>query len=608
MSTRRKRRSALPLFAVLALIAAGAWYGLGPGQWFAGETEEAVTGAAVRRGPLRISILQRGELEAKNQVQLRSEIEGRTTILSLIAEGTMVQPGDLLAELDASEQIDQRVGQEIAVENAISDLTKAEQNLEIQKSQNASDIARAEQDLDFARKDLTKYQDGDWPQQLQEAEEAIILAQEELAQAKDRLEWSRRLEKDGFLTRTKLEEDELSYESSKIRLEQTKRRKTLLIDYDNPREMARLTAAVEEAERELERVKLQAEARLVDYDAAVRTSKSKRKLEEEKLAKLERQIAAAKIYAPEAGMVVYGREDGGRGRGDDPIQEGTEVRQRQEIITIPRSGEMMVKASLHESVLKKVDVGQRCVVTIDALPGQEFIGTVDFVAHLADKGSWWANPDQRLYRTEISLDRSHAEMRPGMSCGVEIIVADLDDTLYVPVQSVVYHRGETICFVDDSGSIEERQVEVGLSSEKWAQVLGGVEEGEIVLLAPPPGFIPEGAEPSEAPEVQGEAGGPDGGQQSGMGFSPTASRGGERGEGRPERDGRDRDLNQEGEAAGFDPSTFDWSTFDPENPPEGLDMEKLREQFRQRGGDGGGFGGPPAGGGSPPAQDQAGSQ
>src|SRR5204862_477299 len=142
---------------------------------------------------------------------------------------------------------------------------------------------------------------------------------------------------------------------------------------------------------------------LTDVEKAQRTFDfAKIDLEKDKLQKYVDQIAKAKIKAREPGMVVYTRVDSGR-MGSDPIQEGTQVRERQEILTIPRTEALIVEASVHESVLKRVEIGKPCKIRVDAIPSCEFDGNVQFVALLPDKGSWWANTNQRLYRTEISV-------------------------------------------------------------------------------------------------------------------------------------------------------------------------------------------------------------
>ena len=138
----------------------------------------------------------------------------------------------------------------------------------------------------------------------------------------------------------------------------------------------------------------------------------------------------------------------------DAIEEGDEVRERQDIATIPRAGGMTVKASIHETKLKKIQVGQPCLVTVDAFPGRTFEGRVDFVAVMADSGSWRSNPNQRLYKADISLLAPTTEMRPGMSCSVEILVEDLEDVHYVPRQSVFMDGGDTVAFTIDGGEVK----------------------------------------------------------------------------------------------------------------------------------------------------------
>ena len=120
-----------------------------------------------------------------------------------------------------------------------------------------------------------------------------------------------------------------------------------------PRREAELRAALDEARRERERVALQARAILVDFEAAVRSATSIRELEAQKLARLDDQIDKARLRAPRDGFVVYARRD----RDDPPIQAGVEVREREEILSIPSSDGMLAEIKLHESVIEKVELG-----------------------------------------------------------------------------------------------------------------------------------------------------------------------------------------------------------------------------------------------------------
>jgi HlyD family secretion protein len=495
----KKKSKALWILLALA-IAGGGTLVYGSGRWFGKRVDDEVRGAAVRRGPLRISVVQRGNLAAKDSISIESGVEGQTTLLYLIPEGTIVKPGDLLVDLDASDLLEKKRQQELAVQNAEAAYVKAKAQYDIQESQNLSDVEAAERKLKFAELDKKKYLEGDRIQLIDQAQDKIILAQSKLAQSANTKDWSTKLLEKGFVTKSDMDKDELDFESSDIQLKQAKQAKELFDKYEDMRQQTELDANVVEAERGLERTKLRAQAQIVDFEAGRNTSKARLDLEEQRLTKWEEQIKKAHIVAPVSGMVVYTRAEGRFGMGE-PIQKGSMVRERQEILTIPSTGSMIAEASIHESVLKQVTPGLPCTLSVDALPGLSFKGKVQFVALLPDKGSWWANPNQRLYKTEISIDETHSEMRPGMSCNIEILTDEIPDALYVPLQSVVTQKGDTIAFVAGGENVEQRKVKVGRNNDKWVEISDGLKEGEIVLLSPPPGFLPEGraADASSAP-------------------------------------------------------------------------------------------------------------
>lgn len=485
---RTEGKSLLLGLAFVALLGGGAYAFFGEELGLREPEIAPVRGQIARRGNLKITVIEGGNLSAANSTDLTCDIEGRTTILFLIEEGTMIKGGELLCELDVSNLMDRQVQQEISVQSARASYVKAKQNFEIQKSTNESNIARAERELEFAGVDLEKYIEGEWPQEQQKAVESILLAREELKRSENDLEWSERLAAKGFLEATQLEKDRLSATSARIRLDQQVRAKDLLEKYENPRQKKELEANVEEMHRELDRTHLEATAKLVDFEANLNSAEAKRNLEESEFEELVDQIGKAKIFAPGPGMVVYAMEGGGRWGRDEPMAEGKEVRERQKIITIPSSEGMVAEVSLHESVLEKVTTGMNCVLSVDAVGDKRFAGQVKFKAILPDKNSWWANPDLRVYRTEVQVLDTDARLRPGMTCSVEILVDELEDVVHIPIQSVFLDGGSPVCFVGQGRAIEKRSVEIGQDDGKWVHIKSGVEAGEEVLLSQPDGF------------------------------------------------------------------------------------------------------------------------
>ena len=113
--------------------------------------------AAVTRGPLRISVTESASIEAAQQTRVRCEMEGKPTIIWLIAEGTVVEKGQKIVELDAAALIDKRASQEIAVEKSNASLVNARENLDILREEVESKNRAAENTVEFAEMDKKKF-------------------------------------------------------------------------------------------------------------------------------------------------------------------------------------------------------------------------------------------------------------------------------------------------------------------------------------------------------------------------------------------------------------------------------------------------------------------
>ncbi|HVS17524.1 MAG TPA: hypothetical protein VMT18_02905, partial [Planctomycetota bacterium] len=255
--------AALALTAVLA--------GFVPVPWGGVAADKPLAGAPVRRGPLPITVVAAGSLNPAQTIRLVSGVEGRTSILAIVPEGSRVQKGDVVCELDATPLVQERIQQAIALDSAEAALVKARQSLQIQESQNTSDFATAEQAVAFAEQDIEMFLEGERDSELEAARQAVDLAREEAQRSRDQLEWSDKLAERGFLTSTELEADRIAERRATVSLQQAERELNLLERYRMPRREAELRAALEEARRERERVALQAAALLVDFEAAVRS-------------------------------------------------------------------------------------------------------------------------------------------------------------------------------------------------------------------------------------------------------------------------------------------------------------------------------------------------
>lgn len=144
--------------AVLVAVAGVWWWNRGA------KAAGKIATFAARRGPLEISVLEGGSLQALEFQEIKCEVRvgyQGTKILRIVEEGYLVNDDDvktnkILVELDSSDIQKQIVQQEIQYQSAVASLIDAEQNYEIQLGQNLSDIKDAEQKARFARMDFDK--------------------------------------------------------------------------------------------------------------------------------------------------------------------------------------------------------------------------------------------------------------------------------------------------------------------------------------------------------------------------------------------------------------------------------------------------------------------
>ena len=439
----------------------------------------------VRRGPLTVSISETGAMRSGDQVIVKSQVPGRATILWIIEEGTPVKADDLLVVLDDSDFQDRKVDQEIRSQNADAGYIRAFENLAVVKNQALSDNAQAELKLMFAQQDLDKYIKGEYPQQLEEAEKDVTISEEELTRAQDQLAGSEKLYANGYITESELEADKLALKKRRLELGVAKRKLEVLTSYTHQRQLAQLNSDLEQATAELERVKRRANADVVQAEADLRAKKAENERQADKLKKVVESIANCRIKAPADGMVVYATSVGqGHRRRTEPLAEGQEVHERQDLIYLPTSSDMVADIKVHESALHKIRVGLPARITSDALPGEVYRGAVSKIGVMADSQDWFRS-DVKVYTTEVKIDGEHDELRPGMTCRAEIVVETHDDVLYVPVQSVLRVNGRPTVYVMNGDDPEARTVSIGLDNNRMMHILDGLAVGDRVMLAPP---------------------------------------------------------------------------------------------------------------------------
>ena len=504
-------------------------------------TSDDVGTFTAQRSDMTIKVVESGNVKARNAVEIRSEVEGRTTIISVVSEGTIiteqdVKDGKILVELESSEIKEKLNQQEITFAGTEATYTEAKESYDIQIKQNESDIQQGLLTVKFGLMDFQKYLgeelaqkvldstdetgtfqidipslikdpnnlSGASLQKFRELTSAIDLAREELERANNDLSWTEKLYEKAYVAGSDLEADKLRAQRSEIALEQARTALDLFMRYEFAKEAEKLFSDYLEAGRELDRIRAKARSKLAQAKATLKSSEAKYRLQKEQLDKIQRQFGACIIKAPAPGMVVYASQNRRFGSSRSDIEIGEEIRQREEIMSLPNSAEMAVEIKVHETSVDKLKPGQKALITVDALPDLQFTGEVLKIAPLPDPQSWMANPDLKVYSTDVSIDNGSEVIKPGMSAKVEIIVAQLQDVLSVPVQSVANRQGQKLCYVRTSAGVQSTPVVTGAFNETFVQITEGLTEGQKVMLNPPRLLSDEGQKqqsPQRLPET-----------------------------------------------------------------------------------------------------------
>jgi multidrug resistance efflux pump len=545
--TKRKSTRVVAVAAAAAVaVIAGAYYLRGKIESPGATRAVQLTSHVVTRGDLVISVTESGDIKALNSTDIMSKVEGRTSLISIVPEGTIiteddVENGKIIAELDSSSIRESLAQQEVTFSNAEADLEDAKESLAIQIKQNESDIQAGELNMRFALMDFKKYLgeeladtvvadynetaaqidapalladerlNGEALQRLKELKNNISLTESDLNRAKKTLEGTERLFEKQYVAEMELIADKLDVQSLEAKLENSKIALELFKLYEFPKQSQQLLSNYHEAMRELDRIEARARSRLAQEQAKLRNKKATYDLQKERLDKYKAQFVACTIKAPVPGQVVYGSSLlDARQRSRELIEVGAEIRERQRIISIPDTTKMKVDLKVHETWIGRIEPGQPAKIVVSAFPDRTFTGEVLRKAPLADPENFW-NPDLKVYSTEVLIDGTYPFIKSGMSARVEIIIDHLKDVLTVPIQSVITDAGRKYCYVLNSAVPVRRQIELGAFNADFVEVKSGLTEGDRVLLNPPriqgpPAGQTGSAKPlqNQTPSTQGE--------------------------------------------------------------------------------------------------------
>lgn len=171
------------------------------------------------------------------------------------------------------------------------------------------------------------------------------------------------------------------------------------------------------------------------------------------------------IYSPVSGIVMQ-----------KDVFEGQAFPSGKNLYMIADLSEVWVNAEVFEADAGLVREGMPAKITFQALPGQTFSGTIEYVYPTLEDRT-------RSMRARIAMANPGGTIKPGMYATVRF-ASDVGEVLTVPASAVLYSGERAVAFVDmGGGELMPHELELGVRGEEYVQVLDGVEPGQRVVTS-----------------------------------------------------------------------------------------------------------------------------
>ncbi len=476
---------------MLALgVFAGIAMALRPGLSDDNPTSNGPTGRVVR-GPLVISVTERGELESERRKVVSNELRWPVIIKEVAAEGTLAKEGQIIIQFECKELIDAIEREELDVTTAKNNHLQATQNLLLKEKEMDNNVLKAKRALNEAKEDRKRYIEHEYPIISYEKDSAVKFAEEDLSLAEGSLKFMKevnsRPDLESPFTRNETEAAELKVKRFENNLKKAELELKKFKEYDHKRKLRELKEKVDDGTLALKRAELEAQKQLLIANSDEQSKKRRYEMREKKLKELREDEKKLTVKAEKAGLVVYNTGRGGRfgGGSEIVIAKGEKINPRQQLLIIPDMSTLQIKTRVYEAMIDQIAPGLPAVIRLDSKPDLSPKGKVSKVAVLPDSQRSWLNPDLKVFSVTVKFDKIPEGLKPGMTCEVELVLARLKDVLSVPIAGVFTEQEKTICYHGRPGGVETVEVKVGRMNDRRVEIISGLAEGDEVLLVPP---------------------------------------------------------------------------------------------------------------------------
>jgi Cu(I)/Ag(I) efflux system membrane fusion protein len=157
--------------------------------------------------------------------------------------------------------------------------------------------------------------------------------------------------------------------------------------------------------------------------------------------------------------------------------QGMFVKPATRIMSLVDLSKVWVQVEVFEQQAGWVEQGQPAEMTLSFLPGQTWEGDVVFVYPELDKKT-------RTLRVRLQFDNPEESLKPNMYANVKLYSGIKQDVLFVPREAIINSgRMTRVLVAKEGGRFYAREVKTGIESGEYTEILGGLQEGEKVVIS-----------------------------------------------------------------------------------------------------------------------------
>ena len=157
------------------------------------------------------------------------------------------------------------------------------------------------------------------------------------------------------------------------------------------------------------------------------------------------------------------------------IKLGQNVGANSVAFRITDSAELVAYLQIPQAELAKFSAGHSARLRVDSMPGTEFAATIVRISPTIDSSNG-------TFRATAFVDNKDGFLVPGMFARFTVSYEKHEDVLTVPTDAIVEEDNEMTVYVVADGEVTRRIVATGISANGQVEILGGLEEGEGIVV------------------------------------------------------------------------------------------------------------------------------